>query len=459
MALWLNDKYNLNVDERKIVLAGILHDTVEDTDYTIEDVEAEFGQDIAHIVGGVTKLGTIKFNTEEEEQAENFRKLFLAMSKDIRVLLVKLSDRLHNMRTIEFMPPDRIKVKCKETLDIYAPLASRLGVYSFKTEFEDISLRYLNPEAYNSLNEELEKGKEKRQKLIGDISLELELLLNKHNINHKISGRNKQLYSVYRKMQNQNLGLEEIFDITAFRIIVDDLKDCYMTLGIVHDKWYPIPGKFKDYIAMPKPNGYKSLHTTLLSNDGQPFEIQIRTKEMHEIAEYGVAAHWRYKEVGSGKINNDQLKLSWWKDSLELQNDVDDSSDFVNSMKMDVFSSQVYVFTPAGDLKELPKGATPIDFAFKIHTDVGIKCTGAKVNGKMVTIDHMLETGDIVDIITSKNAKGPSNDWLKIAKSSFAKNKIKNFLKKRDKLAREEAEKNAIRNKERLIEEQKQRQE
>ena len=421
---------DLGMDEETII-AGLLHDVVEDTPYTSEELASDFGDEVELLVDGVTKLGSLKFESKEERQAENLRKMFLAMSKDIRVLIIKLSDRLHNLRTINYMTHDKIIEKCRETLDIYAPLAARLGIYAMKMELEDIALKFLEPEAYYDLAEQVSQRKGEREDAINNVVDKIRSSLEEIDINFDIYGRSKHFYSIYKKMKYQHKNLDEIFDLMAVRIIVDSIRDCYAVLGLVHTMWTPIPGRFKDYIAMPKPNMYQSLHTTVMGESGKPFEIQIRTYEMHRIAEYGIAAHWKYKEgITSDK---EEVKLSWLRQALEWQKDVKDPKEFMESLKMDLFSSQVFVFTPQGDVIELPAGSTPLDFAFKIHSDVGCKCVGAKINGKMVTIDHILENGDIIEIITSPNAAGPSIDWLKIAKSSYARNKIRQWLKKENK--------------------------
>ncbi len=423
----------MGMDEATII-GGLLHDVVEDTDYTREQLVADFNEEIALLVDGVTKLGTIKFESKEEIQAENFRKMFLAMSKDIRVLIIKLADRLHNMRTMGFMKPEKIVEKCNETLDIYAPLASRLGIFKVKFELEDLALKYLHPEEFNDLKQKVNKRKEEREATINTVIGEIKDALDDMSLHYDIYGRAKHYYSIYKKMKLQHKQIDEIFDLIAVRIIVDNVKDCYAVLGIVHTMWKPIPGRFKDYIAMPKPNMYQSLHTTVIGDNGEPFEIQIRTYEMHQVAEYGIAAHWKYKEGDtSGKSSNDDIKLAWLRQSLEWQQDINDPKDFLETMKMDLFASQVFVFTPKGDVIELPAGSTPLDFAFKIHSAIGCKCVGAKVNGKMVTIDYTLQNGDIVEIVTSANSAGPSVDWLKIAKSSNARNKIRSWLKKENK--------------------------
>ena len=423
----------MGMDDATIV-GGLLHDVVEDTEYTREQLVNDFGEEIALLVDGVTKLGTIKFESKEEIQAENFRKMFLAMSKDIRVLIIKLADRLHNMRTMEYMNPEKIVEKCNETLDIYAPLASRLGISKVKFELEDLALKYLYPEEFQDLKQKVNKRKEEREETINNVIEEIKDALDDMDLHYDIYGRAKHYYSIYKKMKLQHKQIDEIFDLIAVRIIVDNVKDCYAVLGIVHTMWKPIPGRFKDYIAMPKPNMYQSLHTTVIGDNGDPFEIQIRTYEMHQVAEYGIAAHWKYKEGDtSGESSGDDIKLAWLRQSLEWQKDINDPKDFLETMKMDLFASQVFVFTPKGDVIELPAGSTPLDFAFKIHSAIGCKCVGAKVNGKMVTIDYTLQNGDIVEIVTSANSAGPSVDWLKIAKSSNARNKIRSWLKKENK--------------------------
>ena len=423
----------LGMDDETIV-GGLLHDVVEDTEYTREQLVEDFSEEIALLVDGVTKLGAIKFDTKEEAQAENLRKMFLAMSKDIRVLIIKLADRLHNMRTLEYMREEKKIEISRETLDIYAPLASRLGIYTVKFELEDIALKYLHPQEYETLKIEVTEKKEQRLQFINQVIEEIREALDQMNMKYDISGRSKHLYSVYKKMVLQHKQLDEIFDLTAVRVIVENVKDCYAVLGQVHTMWKPIPGRFKDYIAMPKPNMYQSLHTTVLGDNGEPFEIQIRTYEMHRVAEYGIAAHWKYKEGKTkGEQNNDDMKLAWVRQTLEWQKELNDPKEFMETLKMDLFSSQVFVFTPKGEVIDLPAGSTPLDFAFKIHTAVGCKCVGAKVNGKMVTIDHPLSNGDIVEIVTSSNSSGPSVDWLKIAKSSTARTKIRQWLKKENK--------------------------
>ncbi|MEG0918317.1 MAG: bifunctional (p)ppGpp synthetase/guanosine-3',5'-bis(diphosphate) 3'-pyrophosphohydrolase [Anaerovoracaceae bacterium] len=420
----------LGMDEDTLV-AGLLHDVVEDTEYTKEQLVEEFGEEVGLLVDGVTKLGSLVFENNEERQAENLRKMFLAMSKDIRVLIIKLADRLHNLRTINYMSESKIREKCNETLDIYAPLASRLGIYSMKFELEDISLKYLYPDTYKELSKQVNARKEERKQNVENIISDIKEALDDFDLKYEIAGRTKHFYSIFRKMKFQNKQLEEIFDLTAVRIIVDSVKDCYSVLGIVHTLWTPIPGRFKDYIAMPKPNRYQSIHTTVIGDTGAPFEIQIRTTEMHRIAEFGIAAHWKYKEGVSE--SQEEVKLAWLRQSLEWQKELDNPAEFLETLKVDLFENQVFVFTPRGEVIELPAGATPLDFAFKIHTEVGAKCVGAKVNGKMVTIDHTLENGDIIEIVTSANSRGPNIDWLKIAKSSTARTKIRQWLKKENK--------------------------
>lgn len=418
---------DLGMDEGSIA-ASLLHDVLEDTDYTLEQMEKDFGKEIAGLVDGVTKLKNINYRSKEEEQAENIRKMFFAMTKDIRVLLIKLADRLHNLRTINYQTPQKIREKCQETLDIYAPLAARLGIYAFKFEMEDIAFKNLEPEAYEELDLEMKKRQVNRQGAIDEVIIDVHRLLGGTDIKYEIYGRQKHYYSIYKKMVYQNRQLDEIFDLTAVRIIVDSVKDCYGVLGAVHTQWTPIPGRFKDYIAMPKTNRYQSLHTTVIAKSGNPFEIQIRTKEMHRVAEYGIAAHWKYKEGRIG-FDDDETKLAWLRQTLEWQQELKDPEEFMETVKMDLFSNQVFVFTPKGDVMELPAGSTPLDFAFKVHTDVGGKCVGAKVNGKMVPINYELQNGEIVSIITSSNAK-PSLDWLKIVKTNSAKNKIRQYLKR-----------------------------
>ena len=420
--------------DNETVIAGLLHDAVEDTNYTQEDLKNDFDEKIAALVDGVTKLGNISYDSTEAVQAENFRKMFLAMSKDIRVLIIKLADRLHNMRTLEYMSPEKRASKSMETLEIYAPLAGRLGIFSIKFELEDLALKFLHPSEYKNLEAAVKKKQTEYEKNLDSLIEEISRELDEADIQHNVKGRSKHIYSIYRKMAVQHKQIDEIFDLLAVRILVGSVKDCYAALGLVHTRWTPIPGRFKDYIAMPKPNMYQSIHTTVIGDNGEPFEIQIRTYEMHRIAEYGIAAHWKYKEGKvSGSEEESEQKLAWLRQALEWQKESDDSVEFLQTLKVDLFEYQVFVFTPAGDVMELPAESTPLDFAFKIHTDVGIRCVGAKVNGKMVTIDHPLQNGDIVEIITSSNSSGPSIDWLKLCKTSQAKAKIRNWLRKTNK--------------------------
>ena len=412
------------------IAAGLLHDTVEDCEnVTLEVIEKEFGQEVALLVDGVTKLKRLDFSSRVEQQAESIRKMILAMSKDIRVVLIKLADRLHNMRTLKSQPPESQKRIAQETLDIYAPIAHRLGVYKIKQELEDLCLRYLDPEGYQNLIVKVGIKRAEREANIRAVIGTLSDKIKEMNIHYEIDGRPKHFYSIYRKMVLQHKPFEQIFDLIAIRVLVDTVQDCYAVLGIVHTLWKQVPNRFKDYISTPKPNMYQSLHTTVVGENGMPFEVQIRTYEMHRIAEYGIAAHWRYKE---GKQVADGLdnKLYWLRQILDWQNDTRDSEEFIKSLKVDLFSDEVFVFTPKGEIIDLPKGATPIDFAYRIHSAVGNKCVGAKVNGRIVTLDTPLNTGDFVEIITQQNSKGPSRDWLKIVKTSQAKAKIRNFYKK-----------------------------
>ncbi len=410
------------------VAAALLHDVVEDTDYSLAMLKADFGAEVASLVDGVTKLDSLVYENKEERQAENLRKMFLAMSKDIRVLLIKLADRLHNMRTLEFQSEEKTIEISKETLEIYAPLANRLGIFKIKFELENLSLKYLDKEAYMYLSDQIETELVDRKNNLDSTVIKLRASLDALGIKYDISARAKHYYSIYKKMKFQDKNVEEIFDIIGIRIVVETVADCYAVLGIVHTMWTPLPNRFKDYIAVPKANNYKSLHTTLLEKNGQPFEIQIRTYDMHRVAEYGIAAHWKYKE-GIEK-HSEEEKMSWLRQTLEWDKDMNDPKEFVEALKMDLFASQVFVLSPKGDIVDLPAGATPLDFAFKIHSQVGIKFTGAKVDGKMVPIDYVLKNGNMVEVITSNNSKGPSIDWLKVAKSNHTKTKIKQWLKK-----------------------------
>jgi len=419
--------------DKETIVAGILHDVVEDTVMTYEDIEREFSSEIALLVDGVTKLTQLSYDLDKVEiQAENLRKMFLAMAKDIRVILIKLADRLHNMRTLEFMKPEKQKEKARETMEIYAPIAQRLGISKIKVELDDLSLKYTQPEVYKNLDTSLATTRTERERFISEIVNEVRDVIKEANIDAEINGRVKHYFSIYRKMLKQDKTVDQIYDLFAVRIIVDSVKDCYAALGVMHEKYKPIPGRIKDYIAMPKPNMYQSLHSTLISSDGQPFEIQIRTYEMHRIAEYGIAAHWKYKEGKDGiTADNEEAKLTWLRQILEWQKDMSDNKEFLSLLKsdLDLFSDSVYCFTPAGDVKNLPNGSTPIDFAYSIHSAVGNKMVGARVNGKLVTIDYVIKNGDRIEIITSQNSKGPSRDWLNLVKSTQAKNKIGQWFK------------------------------
>ena len=412
------------------VAAGFLHDCVEDNkDVTVETIEAQFGPEVALLVDGVTKLKRLDFTSREDQQAESLRKMFLAMAKDIRVVLIKLADRLHNMRTLKYQSPDRQVAIARETLDVYAPLCHRLGMSTLKWEMEDLALRYIDPAGYYDLVEKVGQKRKEREHAIQVVISALKEQLDQAGIHCEIAGRPKHFYSIYRKLKTQGKTFDQIYDLIAVRVLVDTIPDCYAVLGIVHTMWTQVPNRFKDYISTPKPNMYQSLHTTVVGENGMPFEVQIRTYEMHRIAEYGIAAHWRYKE---GKQVADGLdnKLYWLRQILDWQNDTRDSEEFIKSLKVDLFSDEIFVFTPKGEIVDLPSGATPIDFAYRIHTAVGNKCVGAKVNGRIVTLDAPLQTGDFVEIITQQNSKGPSRDWLKIVKTSQAKAKIRNFYKK-----------------------------
>ena len=424
---------DLELDKESII-AGILHDVVEDTIMTLDEITEDFGPEVALLVDGVTKLTQLSWSMDKVEiQAENLRKMFLAMAKDIRVILIKLADRLHNMRTLQFMKPEKQREKARETMDIYAPIAHRLGISKIKVELDDLSLKYLKPDVYGDLEEKIALSKEARKDFVNGIVEEVKNHMGDSGIRASVDGRVKHFFSIYKKMVNQNKTLDQIYDLFAVRIMVDNVKDCYAALGVIHEMYTPIPGRFKDYIAMPKPNMYQSLHTTLIGSAGQPFEIQIRTKEMHRTAEYGIAAHWKYKEGVSGKniSESEAEKLSWLRQILEWQRDMSDNTEFMNSIKndLDMFSDSVYCFTPTGDVKTLPIGATTVDFAYSIHSAVGNKMVGARVNGKLVPIEYQLQTGDRVEIITSQNSKGPSRDWLKNVKSTQARNKINQWFK------------------------------
>ena len=450
---------DLEMDKETIV-AGILHDVVEDTIMTEEQITEEFGAEVAQLVDGVTKLANIPLSSGTgsesdarlEMQAENLRKMFLAMAKDIRVILIKLADRLHNMRTLKYMTPEKQKEKARETMDIYAPIAQRLGISKIKIELDDLSLKYLEPEAYYDLVHQIAQRKSVRDDYVQSLVEEVKKHIHEAGIPAQIDGRAKHFFSIYKKMKNQDKTLDQIYDLFAIRIIVDSVKDCYAALGVIHEMYKPIPGRFKDYIAMPKPNMYQSLHTTLIGPTGQPFEIQIRTYEMHRTAEYGIAAHWKYKEASNNggaaapMTVTEEEKLSWLRQILEWQRDMSDNKEFMSLLKsdLDLFSDTVFCFTPTGDVKNLPNGSTPIDFAYSIHSAVGNKMIGAKVNGKLVPIDYVIQNGDRIEVLTSQNSKGPSRDWLNIVKSTQAKNKINQWFRS------ELKEENIIRGKELL---------
>ncbi|MDD5017871.1 MAG: bifunctional (p)ppGpp synthetase/guanosine-3',5'-bis(diphosphate) 3'-pyrophosphohydrolase [Eubacteriales bacterium] len=413
-------------------IAGLFHDIVEDTNVTLDQVREEFGPEIAKLVDGVTKVGRVDFSSKEEHQAENLRKMFLAMASDIRVILVKLADRMHNMRTLKFQSKDKQMEKAKETLEIYAPLAHRLGINTIKWELEDLALKYIDEQGYYEIAEKLTETRAERKEYINAVIEEIKKHLRAIKVEAEIEGRPKHIYSIYNKIHNKDRVFEEVYDLIAVRIIVKSVRDCYAVLGTVHTVWKPIPGRFKDYIAVPKQNMYQSIHTTVLGRDGRPFEVQIRTREMHSTAEYGIAAHWHYKEGASQNGDMDK-KLSWLRELLEWQTDTRDSREFMESLKIDFFSDKVYVFTPKGDVKEFVLGATPLDFAYGIHSEIGNKCVGAKVNGKIVPLGYELKSGDIVEILTSSASKGPSRDWLKAVKTSQAKSKIRNWFRKEQK--------------------------
>ena len=434
------------------IQAALLHDVLEDTDVSKEKLQELFGEKVVQLVDGVTKLDKIKFTSQEEEQAENLRKMFFAIAEDVRVLIIKLADRLHNMRTLEYLPEDKRLRFAKETMDIYAPLASRLGISKVKCELEDIAMSYIYPKEYKTIKEEIKLNKEERLNVVDKVCEDIKVELEKLGINGQVFGRAKHMYSIYKKMKKQNKTVDQIYDLMAVRVIVDSVKDCYTVLGTIHTKWKPLPGRFKDYIAMPKPNRYQSLHTTVVTRFGAPCEIQIRTFDMNKIAEYGVAAHWKYKE---GKANNPatdtEEKLGWLRSILDEQKDINDSHAFMDTIKMNIFTDEVFVFTPKGDVFNLPEGSTVVDFAYNIHSAIGNKCVGAKVNNKIVPLNTQVKTGDIVEILTSNNAKGPSRDWLNFVRTASAKNKIRGFFKK------EQKEENIKRGKEMLEKEAKRR--
>ena len=426
---------DIGLDEATIC-AALLHDVVEDTEVTHEDLVRDFGEEIATMVAGVTKLGELRYQAStEERQVENYRKMFLAMGKDIRVIIIKLADRLHNLRTLKYLRRDRQIANAKETMELYAPLANRLGIYSLKWELEDLAFKYLYPEEYRELVEGIDKKREERLKFIEKIMDDIRGQLKKQRIEAEVTGRAKHLYSIYRKMKRDNKTLDQIYDLFALRILVNSVKDCYAALGVVHEMYSPMPGRFKDYIAVPKPNMYQSIHTTLLGEKGTPFEVQIRTWEMHRIAEYGIAAHWAYKEANYGKKGKQVVtvtkdKLAWLRETLEWQQDMKDPQEFLNTLKTELFEDEVYVFTPKGKILVLPRDATPIDFAYSIHEEIGNHMVGCKINSKMMPIITKLQSGDIVEIMTSDSQKGPSRDWLKFIKTTKAKSKIQSWFKK-----------------------------
>ncbi|HPT86664.1 MAG TPA: bifunctional (p)ppGpp synthetase/guanosine-3',5'-bis(diphosphate) 3'-pyrophosphohydrolase [Bacillota bacterium] len=422
--------YDLGMDTTSVV-AALLHDVVEDTAIDLEEIKHRFGPDVAMLVDGVTKLTRLNFQTQQEQQMENLRKMFLAMTQDLRVIIIKLADRLHNMRTLKALPEERQKKIAKETLEIYAPLTHRLGMWKIKWELEDLALRYLDPEAYYDLVQKVGQKRQEREGFVRSVEEALANALKETNIHAEIQGRPKHFYSIYHKMHNQGKTFGEIYDLLGIRVIVDTVQDCYEVLGIVHTLWKPIPGRFKDYVAMPKSNMYQSLHTTVIGPEGEPFEVQIRTREMHRIAEYGIAAHWIYKENGT---NDKDLreKIAWLRHLIELQGDMRDSEEFMETLRIGLFMDEVFVFTPRGDVKNLPAGSTPVDFAYSVHTALGHQCTGAKVNGRLVPLDYQLKNGDIVQIISSKQSAGPSRDWLQFVKTSKAKNRIRQWLREQN---------------------------
>ena len=435
----------LHLDDETIC-AALLHDVVEDTCATLEEMEAEFGKNIMALIDGVTKLGRIEYMSKEDVKLENYRKMFLAMAKDIRVIMIKLADRLHNMRTLKYMREDKRHRIAKETIEVYAPLANRLGISSIKVELEDLCLRYLEPEAYYALVEEVKHKRKERQEFIRESILQIREKLEVAGIEADIKGRAKHFYSIYRKMKRDNKSVNEIYDLSAVRVLVSSVKDCYGVLGVIHAMWKPIPGRFKDYIAMPKSNGYQSLHTTVMTH-GDPLEIQIRTKAMHQVSEFGIAAHWKYKEAGRsiGVTDENDQKMSWLRQMVSLQKEYDDPKEFFEALKLDVFSDEVFVFTPRGDVIDLPKGSNPIDFAYHIHTEIGHHCVGAKVNGKIVPLEYKLKNGDIVSIVTNKASNGPSPDWLNTVASSATRSKIRAWFKKENREENVERGMNLIR--------------
>ncbi len=439
----------LHIDDITIS-AALLHDVVEDTTYTLEQMEEMFGYEVAMLIDGVTKLGRIEYKSKEEQQLENYRKMFLAMAKDIRVIMIKLADRLHNMRTLKFMREDKQKRIARETIEVYAPLANRLGISNIKWELEDLCLRYLEPETYYDLVESVNQKRRERQAFIDEAIEQIREKLSEASIDAEINGRAKHFYSIYKKMKRDNKDISEIYDLSAIRVLVHSVKDCYGVLGIIHAMWKPIPGRFKDYIAMPKSNGYQSLHTTVMTK-GAPLEIQIRTMAMHQVSEFGIAAHWKYKETGKsvGAGSDMDQKMSWLRQMVSLQQELSDSREYFEALKVDVFSDEVFVFTPKGDVVNLPKGSIPIDFAYRIHTEVGHHCVGAKVNGKIVPLEYKLKNGDIVSVVTNKANNGPSRDWLNIVASSETRSKIRSWFKK------EKREENIERGREMLVQEAK----
>ena len=412
-----------------VIAAALLHDVIEDTEATEEDIKREFGDEVLQLVSGVTKLEKIVYKSKEDAEAENFRKIFVAMAKDVRVIIIKLADRLHNMRSLNFLSHERQQRMASETLEIYAPLAGRLGISQIKCELEDLCLKYLDPESYEYLVYNIRERLSERKDFVAQIVEEIKALMEKDGVTGEVFGRPKHFYSIYKKMKNKGKTLDQIYDLTAVRVIVPDVRDCYTVLGEIHETWKPIPGRIKDYIATPKPNKYQSLHTTVMTKYGQPFEIQIRTEEMHKIAEFGIAAHWKYKEGKTGKADDFENKLTWLREVMEWEGDLKDSKEFIDALKTELYSHELLVFTPRGKVISLPPDATPVDFAYAIHSEVGNRCTGARVNSKIVPLTTTLQVGDVVEIITSPNSKGPSRDWLKFIKSSSAKAKIKQFYK------------------------------